>query len=87
MPGLVQVRCNRLLQLRTANGSKRTRLITNDELARPYAYLDHADAEGLEHSLLTLAIRLQFDFTAPYVEGPRTSMEVDRRRASSCGLA
>ncbi len=45
-------------------GSKRTRLMTDDELARLYAYLDHADAEGLEHPLLTLAIRLQFDFDA-----------------------
>ena len=45
-------------------GSKRTRLITDDELARLYAYLDHADSEGLEHPLLTLAIRLQFDFAA-----------------------
>ena len=45
-------------------GSKRTRLITDDELARLYAYLDIADAEGLEHPLLTLAIRLQFDFAA-----------------------
>ena len=45
-------------------GSKRTRLITDDELTRLYAYLDHADAEGLEHPLLTLAIRLQFDFAA-----------------------
>lgn len=45
-------------------GSKRTRLITDDELARLYAYLDRADAEGLEHPLLTLAIRLQFDFAA-----------------------
>jgi integrase len=45
-------------------GAKRTRLITDDELARLYAYLDHADAEGLEHPLLTLAIRLQFDFAA-----------------------
>ena len=31
---------------------------------RPYAYLDRADAEGLEHSVLTLAIRLQFEFAA-----------------------
>ena len=45
-------------------GSKRTRLITDDELARLYAYLDHADNQGLEHPLLTLAIRLQFDFAA-----------------------
>ena len=45
-------------------GSKRTRLITNDELARLYTYLDLADAEGLEHPVLTLAIRLQFEFAA-----------------------
>lgn len=41
-----------------------TRYITNDELARLYAYLDRADAEGLEHPTLTLAIRLQFEFSA-----------------------
>ena len=41
-----------------------TRYITNSELARLYAYLDHADAEGLEHPTLTLAIRLQFEFSA-----------------------
>ena len=45
-------------------GSKRTRLITDEELTRLYAYLDHADAEGLEHPLLTFAIRLQFEFAA-----------------------
>ena len=45
-------------------GSKRTRLITDDELTRLYAYLDRADAEGLEHPVLTLAIRLQFEFAA-----------------------
>lgn len=42
----------------------KTRLITTDELSRIYAYLDHADAEGLEHPTLTLAIRLQFEFAA-----------------------
>ncbi|MCX5565791.1 tyrosine-type recombinase/integrase [Alcaligenes phenolicus] len=41
-----------------------TRYITNSELARLYAYLDRADAEGLEHPTLTLAIRLQFEFSA-----------------------
>lgn len=45
-------------------GSKRTRLITDEELVRLYAYLDRADAEGLEHPILTLAIRLQFEFAA-----------------------
>ena len=45
-------------------GSKRTRLITDEELTRLYAYLDRADTEGLEHPVLTLAIRLQFEFAA-----------------------
>jgi integrase len=42
----------------------RTKLITNAELKRLFAYLDRADAEGLEHPFLTLAIRLQFAFAA-----------------------
>lgn len=42
----------------------RTRFITNDELSRIYAYLNRADAEGLEHPLLTLAVRLHFEFAA-----------------------
>lgn len=42
----------------------RTRLITDAELQRLFAYLDRADAEGLEHPFLTLAIRLQFAFAA-----------------------
>jgi integrase len=41
-----------------------TRLITNAELKRLFAYLDRADAEGLEHPFLTLAVRLQFAFAA-----------------------
>ena len=41
-----------------------TRYIVNDELLRLYAYLDRADAEGLEHPTLTLAVRLQFEFSA-----------------------
>ena len=45
-------------------GAKRTRLITDEELVRLYTYLDRADAEGLEHPILTLAIRLQFEFAA-----------------------
>lgn len=44
--------------------SGETRYITDEELARLYAYLDRADAEGLEHPTLTLAIRLQFEFSA-----------------------
>jgi len=41
-----------------------TRYITDEELGRLYAYLDRADAEGLEHPTLTLAVRLQFEFSA-----------------------
>lgn len=41
-----------------------TRLITDAELRRLYAYLHRADAEGLEHPFFTLAIRLQFAFAA-----------------------
>ncbi|HEY5239261.1 MAG TPA: site-specific integrase [Rhizomicrobium sp.] len=41
-----------------------TRLIVDSELKRLYEYLDRADAEGLEHPFLTLAIRLQFEFAA-----------------------
>lgn len=42
----------------------KTRYINDEELARIYAYLDKADAEGLEHPILTLAVRLQFEFAA-----------------------
>jgi integrase len=42
----------------------KTRLITDAELKRLYEYLDQADAEGLEHPFITLAIRLQFEFAA-----------------------
>ena len=41
-----------------------TRFITDDELGKLFVYLDLADANGLEHPLLTLAIRLQFEFAA-----------------------
>jgi len=43
---------------------KRTRLLKNPELAKLYDYLDRCDAEGLEHPIYTLAIRLQFAFAA-----------------------
>lgn len=42
----------------------RTKLINNTELKRLFTYLDRADAEGLEHPFLTLAVRLQFAFAA-----------------------
>jgi integrase len=43
---------------------KRTRLIKNRELEKLFAYLDQADAEGLEHPSFTFGIRLQFAFAA-----------------------
>lgn len=42
----------------------KTRLITDAELKRLYAYLNKAEAEGLEHPFILLAIRLQFEFAA-----------------------
>lgn len=42
----------------------KTRLITDAQMGQLFAYLDKADAEGLEHPTLTLAIRLQFEFAA-----------------------
>jgi integrase len=42
----------------------KTRLITDDEMVRLLGYIERADAEGLEHPFLTLAIRLQFAFAA-----------------------
>jgi integrase len=42
----------------------KTRLITDAELKRLYAYLNKAEAEGLDHPFILLAIRLQFEFAA-----------------------
>jgi len=42
----------------------KTRLITDTELKRLYAYLSKAEDEGLEHPFILLAIRLQFEFAA-----------------------
>jgi integrase len=42
----------------------RTRLITDAELRKLFEYLDRAEAEGLEHPFILLAIRLQFEFAA-----------------------
>jgi len=42
----------------------KTRLITDGELRKLYEYLDRAEAEGLEHPFILLAIRLQFEFAA-----------------------
>ncbi|GJD97667.1 tyrosine-type recombinase/integrase [Methylobacterium iners] len=43
---------------------KRTRLLSDDELFRIFGYMDRADADGLEHPFLTLAVRLHFLFAA-----------------------
>jgi integrase len=42
----------------------KTRLITDTEMRKLFDYLDRADAEGLEHPFILLAIRLQFEFAA-----------------------
>ena len=42
----------------------KTRLITDGELRKLYEYLNRAEAEGLEHPFILLAIRLQFEFAA-----------------------
>jgi len=42
----------------------KTRLITDAELKRLYAYLSKAEAEALEQPFILLAIRLQFEFAA-----------------------
>lgn len=41
-----------------------TRLITDDQMVKLFAYLDKAEAEKLEHPTYLLAICLQFEFAA-----------------------
>jgi len=41
-----------------------TRLITDEQMVKLFAYLDKAEAEGLEHPIHLLAVRLQFEFAA-----------------------
>lgn len=41
-----------------------TRLITDEQMVSLFAYLDKAEAEGLEHPIYLLAVRLQFEFAA-----------------------
>jgi hypothetical protein len=48
----------------------KTRLITDVELKKLYAYLNKAEAEGLEHPFILLAVRLQFEFAARMSEMP-----------------
>jgi integrase len=44
------------------NVSSATYCFTDEEMQKIHAYLQRADAEGLEHSTLTLATRLQVEF-------------------------
>lgn len=41
-----------------------TRLLSDAEVSRIFAYLDRAEGERLEHPTPTLAIRLQFAFAS-----------------------
>src|SRR3546814_15214329 len=43
---------------------KATHLISDEEMGKLFHYLDHLEAEGLEHPVIPLAIRLQFEFAA-----------------------
>lgn len=43
---------------------KATHLISDEEMGKLFHYLDHLEAEGLEHHVIPLAIRLQFEFAA-----------------------
>ncbi|MBN0903469.1 integrase, partial [Pseudomonas aeruginosa] len=43
---------------------KATHLISDEEMGKLFRYLDQLEAEGLEHVVIPLAIRLQFEFAA-----------------------
>lgn len=61
----------------------KTRLITDAQLKRLYAYLSKAETEGLEHPFILLAIRLQFEFAARMSEILKlewTWVDLDNRR-------
>lgn len=63
----------------------KTRLITDAELKRLYAYLNKAGAEGLEHPFILLAIRLQFEFAARMSEILKLEwawVDLDNRRVA-----
>lgn len=63
----------------------KTRLITDAELKRLYAYLSKAEAEGLEHPFILLAIRLQFEFAARMSEILKLEwawVDLDNRRVT-----
>ncbi len=63
----------------------KTRLITDVELKRLYAYLNKPEAEGLEHPFILLAIRLQFEFAARMSEILKLEwawVDLDNRRVA-----
>jgi len=63
----------------------KTRLITDGELKRLYAYLNKAEAEGLEHPFILLAVRLQFEFAARMSEILKLEwawVDLDNRRVA-----
>jgi integrase len=63
----------------------KTRLITDAELKRLYAYLSKAEAEGLEHPFILLAVRLQFEFAARMSEILKLEwawVDLDNRRVA-----
>ncbi|MBS0413172.1 MAG: tyrosine-type recombinase/integrase [Proteobacteria bacterium] len=41
-----------------------TRLITDEQMVKLFAYLDKAEVDGLEHPIHLLVVRLQFEFAA-----------------------
>src|SRR3546814_6327571 len=41
---------------------KATHLISDEAMGKLFRHLDHLEAEGLEHYVIPLAIRLQFEF-------------------------
>lgn len=63
----------------------KTRLITDAELKRLYAYLNKAEVEGLEHPFILLAVRLQFEFAARMSEILKLEwawVDLDNRRVA-----
>ena len=58
----------------------KTRLIADAELKRLYAYLSKAEAEGFEHPLILLAIRLRFEFAARMSEILKLEWPLGRSR-------
>src|SRR3546814_11348220 len=41
---------------------KATHLISDEDMGKLFRHLDHLEAEGLEHYVIPLAIRLHFEF-------------------------